>query len=159
MNQRTGQGQFWPPVILLIDRTLARAILIGYPENSPEEKQRMRFGWHGGHSAASESIAHKTDFRLLPVLLASFAALWLATHAASATDFYVSPSGSASGDGSVGKPWSLAAALAQPAAVRPGDTIWLRGGTYTGGVGSSYSFSCSLNGSPGAPITVAQYPG
>jgi len=119
----------------------------------------MRFEWHGGHSAASESIAHKTDFRLLPVLLASFAALWLATHAASATDFYVSPSGSASGDGSVGKPWSLAAALAQPAAVRPGDTIWLRGGTYTGGVGSSYSFSCSLNGSPGAPITVAQYPG
>ena len=119
----------------------------------------MRLGWHGGQSAGSESPVRKKDFRIFPVLLVSFAALWLAASAASATDFYASPSGSASGDGTIGKPWSLTKALSQPAGVQPGDTIWLRGGTYAGGAGWNYSFSCGLNGSPGAPITVAQYPG
>ncbi|MCU1263519.1 MAG: hypothetical protein JWO80_6404 [Bryobacterales bacterium] len=70
-----------------------------------------------------------------------------------ATNFYVAPSGSSSGTGSISQPWSLAAALAQPAAVKPGDTIWLRGGTYRG------NFSGNLNGSSTSPIIVRQYPG
>jgi hypothetical protein len=89
----------------------------------------------------------------------SFAGLVVLAGAASATSFYASPSGSAGGDGTIGKPWTLTKALSQPAGVRPGDTIWLRGGTYAGGTGSAYSFSCYLNGAPAAPITVAQYPG
>jgi hypothetical protein len=60
------------------------------------------------------------------------AALFLAAVALSAADFYVSPSGSASGSGSIGSPWDLQTALDQPTAVHPGDTIWLRVGTYTG---------------------------
>jgi hypothetical protein len=67
--------------------------------------------------------------------------------------FYVTPSGSASGDGSAGRPWSLAAALAQPGAVAPGDTIWLRGGTYRG------CYRSQLRGTAAAPIIVRQYPG
>ena len=51
---------------------------------------------------------------------------------ANATDFYVSPTASASGDGSFGNPWRLQDALYQPSAVHPGDTIWLRGGTHSG---------------------------
>ena len=82
------------------------------------------------------------------------ALLFLAASApAVASDFYVSPSGNGSGDGSVSRPWNLATALAHPAAVRPGDTIWLRGGTYRG------VFESHLNGSAGAPIKVRQYPG
>jgi hypothetical protein len=58
-----------------------------------------------------------------------------------------------SGDGSRERPWDLATALAHPAAVRPGDTLWLRGGTYRGG------FTSRLKGAAGAPITVRQIPG
>ena len=72
---------------------------------------------------------------------------------AQATEFYVSPAGSPSGTGSISSPWDLATALAQPTAVKPGDTIWLRGGTYSG------YFSSNLNGASGNPIIVRQYPG
>ncbi len=77
----------------------------------------------------------------------------IASSAARGADFYVSPSGSTSGNGSVTSPWNLAAALAQPTAVKPGDTIWLRGGTYQG------TFSSVLTGTADAPIIVRQYPG
>src|SRR5512143_555213 len=71
----------------------------------------------------------------------------------SATDFYVAPNGSASGNGSIGSPWNLQTALNQPSAVQPGDTIWLRGGTYVG------HFTSNLNGNSSSPITVRQYAG
>jgi len=70
--------------------------------------------------------------------------------------FYVSPSGSASGDGSISRPWSMEAALAQPAAVKPGATIWVRGGTY----GNGHTLYLSrLVGTDSKPIIVRQYPG
>ena len=50
--------------------------------------------------------------------------------AARASDFYVSAKGSRQGDGSMGSPWDLQTALNQPAAVQPGDTVWLRAGAY-----------------------------
>jgi hypothetical protein len=67
--------------------------------------------------------------------------------------FHVTVDGTPAGDGSLAAPWDLATALAQPAAVRPGDTIWLHGGVYRG------AFSSSLAGSDGAPITVRTWPG
>src|SRR5205807_2442652 len=70
--------------------------------------------------------------------------------------YYVSPSGSPSGDGSAARPWDLRTALAQPAVVHPGDTIWLRGGTYSGGAAG---FTSNLLGTPSTPIVVRQYPG
>src|SRR5690349_857974 len=72
---------------------------------------------------------------------------------AAATEFYVAPDGAHSGNGSVSSPWDLQTALGQPAAVKAGDTIWLRGGTYTG------HFTSSLKGEKGRPIIVRQYPG
>lgn len=66
-------------------------------------------------------------------------------------DFYVAPSGRASAAGSIDDPWDLATALAHPRAVRPGDTIWVRGGTYRG------SFQSSLAGTKAAPIIVRAY--
>jgi len=76
---------------------------------------------------------------------------------AQATEFFVAPDGNAAGDGSIENPWDLQTALDQPAAVRPGDTIWLRGGTY--GAGGATVFDCRLNGTEAAPIVVRQYPG
>jgi hypothetical protein len=57
------------------------------------------------------------------------------------------------GNGSEGRPWDLATALGHPAAVQPGDTIWVRGGTYGG------SFVSTLAGTVSAPIVVRGYPG
>lgn len=67
--------------------------------------------------------------------------------------FYVSPNGSANGDGSINNPWDLQTALSQPAAVKPGDTIWIRGGTYHG------DFSSNLTGTADKPIIVRPYQG
>jgi len=72
--------------------------------------------------------------------------------------FYVSPTGSPSGDGSFTEPWDLATALAGPAAVTPGSTIWLRGGTYTNAL-DPRGFASTLTGTVDAPIVVRQYPG
>src|SRR3989475_6909279 len=47
---------------------------------------------------------------------------------------YVSTSGTSDGDGTLSHPWDLGSGLAGAAGkVQPGDTIWLRGGTYRGG--------------------------
>ena len=73
---------------------------------------------------------------------------------AAATDFYVSPTASASGTGTISNPWKLQTALNQPSAVHPGDTIWLRGGTAPGA-----PFTSNLNGTSASPIIVRQYPG
>ena len=67
--------------------------------------------------------------------------------------FYVAPTGSAAGNGSITSPWDLTTALNHPGAVSPGDTIWLRGGTYRG------SFTSRLSGTAAAPIVVRQLPG
>src|SRR5213594_3753187 len=67
--------------------------------------------------------------------------------------WYASPSGSSDGDGST-RPWDLQTALhGGNGKVQPGDTIWLRGGTYTGAVQST------LAGTAAAPVVVRQYPG
>jgi hypothetical protein len=68
-------------------------------------------------------------------------------------EFHVRADGRSDGDGSAERPWDLATALAHPAAVAPGDTIWVRGGVYRG------NFRSSLRGEPGSPILVRAYPG
>jgi hypothetical protein len=73
--------------------------------------------------------------------------------AAFAAEHFVSPAGTPAGDGTRERPWDLQTALDQPPAVRPGDTIWLFGGTYTG------AFVSSLRGSELAPIVVRAQPG
>jgi len=72
---------------------------------------------------------------------------------ASGKSFYASPAGTPAGDGSLDAPWDLQTALGAPASVKPGDTIWLRGGTYTG------TYICTLTGTADRPIVVRQYPG
>ncbi|HYE08180.1 MAG TPA: right-handed parallel beta-helix repeat-containing protein [Planctomycetota bacterium] len=70
-----------------------------------------------------------------------------------AAEFHVAVTGTAGGDGSAARPWDLQTALQHPAAVRPGDTISLHGGTYAG------QFTSALTGTAAAPITVRSRPG
>ena len=86
---------------------------------------------------------------LLPALLI----LITSATAAKAAEFYVATNASSSGTGTIGNPWTLQTALNQPSAVHPGDTIWLRGGTYAG------HFTSHLTGTSSNPIKVRQYPG
>jgi len=74
-----------------------------------------------------------------------------ASEADTGNHFFVAPSGRPNGDGSIDYPWDLATALAHPPALKPGDTIWLRGGKYVG------SFLSTLTGTPEAPIIVRRY--
>ena len=68
--------------------------------------------------------------------------------------YYASPAGSSGGDGSVARPWDLTTALnGGNGKVQPGDTIWLRGGTYTSAINTTVA------GTATAPIVVRQYPG
>jgi len=86
-------------------------------------------------------------------LLTPFFGLCLIASVARATEYYASPTASVNGTGTFSNPWKLQTALDQPAAVQPGDTIWLRGGTYTG------RFTSYLNGTSAQPIVVRQYTG
>jgi hypothetical protein len=65
-----------------------------------------------------------------------------------AAEFHVAPDGSQQGNGSPEKSWDLATALVATDVIQPGDTVWLRAGTYRGG------FVSRLAGKPGQPITV-----
>jgi len=68
--------------------------------------------------------------------------------------YYASPSGTSGGDGTSARPWDLGTALAGAGGrIQPGDTVWVRGGTYRG------AFVSNLRGTAPAPIVVRQYPG
>jgi len=70
------------------------------------------------------------------------------------TGFYVSPQGTSGGDGSKSRPWDLPTALANAAGkIQPGDTVWLRGGTYKG------NFRSMLRGTASKPVVVRHNPG
>lgn len=68
-------------------------------------------------------------------------------------ELFVAPDGTSSNDGSKERPLDLATVFGNPRLVRPGDTVWLRGGLYKVAVTSE------LIGEPDAPIVVRQYPG
>lgn len=75
-----------------------------------------------------------------------------------ANTFFVAPNGNSSGNGSINNPWDLTTAFEHPAAIQPGDTIYLRGGKY--GVPAVKSgFTSELTGTPENPIKVMSYPG
>ena len=93
------------------------------------------------------------------------AALWFNQAVPSAAStYFVSPSGLPSNDGSQARPLDLDTALSNQGPVRPGDTVWLRGGTYRrpaapDGNGNLVMYVSTLNGTAAAPIIVRQYPG
>ena len=89
---------------------------------------------------------------VLPAWLVATVVLAVAVPVAAA-DLYVSPTGVSTNDGSKDRPLDLATALSLASPARPGDTIWLRGGTYVG------IYTSRIQGTQAAPITVRQYAG
>jgi hypothetical protein len=82
------------------------------------------------------------------------------------TSWYASPDGSRAGSGSTGSPWDIATALAGGnGAVRPGDTIYLRGGTYKicttvhPEPSNPYCLASTVAGSSNAPVGIRSAPG
>ncbi len=70
--------------------------------------------------------------------------------------WFVSPSGTPTGQGTQISPWDLATALAHgpgQTKIRPGDTVWLRAGRYTG------TYVSTLAGSENEPIIIRAFPG
>ena len=65
--------------------------------------------------------------------------------------WYVSSTGSSSGNGSQSSPWDLQTALNHPSQVQPGDTIWLLAGSYTT---PGWTFNSKLKGTAQNPIKV-----
>jgi len=86
--------------------------------------------------------------------------------AAVATDWYVATNGNDSNAGTIGAPFAtLQGAIYYHA--QPGDTVWVRAGTYTTFMNINGGDACGvhlpdyalLGGSPGAPITIRPYDG
>src|ERR1700682_208075 len=95
------------------------------------------------------------------IALALLSLLFTVT-AARATDHFAASDGTPQGDGSITKPWDLDTALGsphgtQPATLLPGDTLWLRGGTYIPFTDNGYI--SQLRGTASAPIIVRNYNG
>ena len=67
-----------------------------------------------------------------------------------AADHYAAPNGQPSNSGSVDSPWDLQSAFNNAS---PGDTVWLRGGKYQGGL------TCNASGSSSSPIIYREYAG
>ena len=72
----------------------------------------------------------------------------LATGPVWAAEFFVSPEGMPSKDGSSSKPWDMATALARSEQVKPGDTVRLQAGTYRGGFVWNRVTSCRTELNP-----------
>lgn len=68
-------------------------------------------------------------------------------------EWFVAPDGTALGDGSKERPWSLEAALQPHPRIAPMDTVWVRKGVYNG------AFVSRLKGAPGKPVVLRAYPG
>ncbi len=70
-------------------------------------------------------------------------------------DRYASGSGSSTSDGSIGAPWNMWTALNPSGGYGPipGDTVWIRGGTY------NINFDVTASGTVAQPIKYRQYPG
>ena len=75
-------------------------------------------------------------------------------------DYYVSPSGSDSNSGSKNRPLKTLYKVSQ--IVKPGDTVFLRGGTYRGKYQTYVGYdrgAFKRDGKKGKPITIMSYPG
>jgi hypothetical protein len=97
---------------------------------------------------------------LLCISCSAAAAIFAAGQAARAADWFAA-AGSADAKGTRESPWDLASALAGRQKLSPGDTLWIRGGTYRHpdrGQGSP-GFVVRLAGREGQPIHVRAEPG
>lgn len=85
----------------------------------------------------------------------------LAASLASAGDVYVSPTGTAAGDGTKAKPRDIFSVISDKSPAKPGDTVYLMGGTYDGlmkGI-ERVPFEVKVSGAPDKPVRLMPAPG
>jgi hypothetical protein len=83
----------------------------------------------------------------------------LATQAL-ASNYFVSTTGSPSGDGSITNTLDINTALSQTSPVKPGDTLWIRAGIYEANTPEyCLGLKPTLSGSSNAPVIVRGFPG
>jgi len=87
-----------------------------------------------------------------------------------AKDWYVSPTGTPTGDGTQANPLDIFTALSAKSPAQPGDTIYLMGGTYEGKIVTTTTregqqrtrrtpFALAVSGAPGKPVRIMPVPG
>ncbi len=126
----------------------------------------MTISYDEGHALAATtliSFARHCDFLDVPprhsitkrFVAVALAAL-LASASARAATYYIAPTGgSDSGNGAIGTPF---ATIAHGIAVsQPGDTIYLRGGTFS--LSSTLIIGTNRNGTAASPVNLFAYPG
>lgn len=86
---------------------------------------------------------------------------YFAPHAATAADLHVSPGGKPDGDGTEQKPLDLITALGLTDRVKPGDTVWLAGGTYRHPMreGDGGWYNVTFQGTTDKPVHIRAKPG
>ncbi len=100
-------------------------------------------------------LPHRNDSYLLILVLAT-ACFLIPTALADAATYYVATDGDNLNPGTIELPW---ADLYKPReVVGPGDTIFLRGGTYSPELDRAWSFH-HVSGTAALPITLRNYPG
>jgi len=75
------------------------------------------------------------------------------------SNWYISTTGTAGGTGAIDDPWDMATGFAKRATVQPGDTVYVRGGTYYYSNRSPdvKGYTITLVGTDGNPITIRPY--
>jgi hypothetical protein len=88
------------------------------------------------------------------------AATFLTAAPAQAAEWFVAPEGTAKGQGTMASPWDIASALGGEQRVAPGDTVWLRGGTYKKPFELlGHGWVVRLAGREGSPVQVRAWNG
>lgn len=143
------------------------AYLFGGASKRRNRKSKAVRGTGKRRAMAVESLEDRWYLSASPVDVTTFVPLnddvaqvaaRVVTQSVTGSQWYVSPTGTAQGDGSLTHPWDLKTALGDNTkstspnhAVQPGDTVWLLGGTYAGDVYSA------LTGTADKPIIVRNY--
>ena len=86
-------------------------------------------------------------------IAAALSACLLSTEAANAAEWHIVTAGTPAGADTETASWDIRTALGQPAAVKPGDVVWIHGGQYSGPVQGL------LRGTADRPIIVRAVPG
>ena len=92
-------------------------------------------------------------FQLVGLIIVAFIASLNFEVQAAPNTYYVAPNGNNNNPGTFDKPWQTIEYAVSTSQVKPGDTVYIRGGTYNEYVQQN------ISGSPGNPITYINYPG
>jgi len=130
-----------------IDDSSGQASVMGGPDIAPPRHPQSTPA-PSEEGPSSDGIAPATPAPAAP-------APTPAPQATAGRAFFMAPGGNDAAAGTLEAPWRTVASASQH--LRPGDTLWVRGGTYIGQYG--YNWAESASGTAAAPIRIAAYNG